>query len=623
MIKALAIGLVFLVADVSHGQTDTVKISSIHFKGNETFSEGTLLSLISLKQSTWFTSNYFNLNDLREDLKLIKTFYNRNGYPDIRIDGYNLSYNTDSSEVDVLINLSEGSPTVISNISFVGNRFYRQEDLYNNMSLNVGEIYEVVKIFRSRNNIKKMYFNAGYLDCTVTVDSVYSQIKHSARLLYKIFEGSRYKIGKIKIEGLIDVSPSIVMRELEFKENEFVNMDLITRTQRNLYRTTLFNSVIISPLASDDSDSTKKDILIKLREADLGLLDIAVGYGTLDKFRISSEVTYRNFLGAGYHASLKGKLSSLESGIQPSVTDPRIFGLPWSLDIFGQFAQRNEPAFRYRYWKAGLNFYRDFLERSKFILSGSYEEGYLHDLKFQLFGQELADSSLTPEFIEILNQIFNSMKVTVQKTSVKISFLHDLRDNLFDPSKGFYLKLSTEYITGIGDVEILGVKLRSTNNILKSEAALKYFYSPENSTVIASSVIIGLINNFLKDQEIFLLDDLFYAGGPNSIRGLGYELAGPLSKTGAPIGGKLKFVWNVIEFRQHILWIIGAVAFLDAGNVWANPDDLKLKDIRYSPGLGLRINTPIGLARVDYGFNPWPKPGESNGQLWFGIGYSF
>ena len=59
------------------------------------------------------------------------------------------------------------------------------------------------------------------------------------------------------------------------------------------------------------------------------------------------------------------------------------------------------------------------------------------------------------------------------------------------------------------------------------------------------------------------------------------------------------------------------------GNVWRTPQDFKLKNLRYSPGLGLRIDTPIGLARIDYGFNPWPKEGESNGQYWIGIGHAF
>ena len=619
--RIITIILVCLITAAVLGQADAVKINSIHFKGNESFGEGNLLSLMALKQSSWFTNNYFDPDDLKDDLKSIKTFYISRGFPDIDIESCKFVYNDDSSEVNILISLNEGSPTIIKEVKFRGNRFFSDEEIFSRLNLQKGERYEESKIFRSRNSIKKLYLNEGFLDATIEADSVYFRGDHSTNLVFIIVEGTRYKIDKIKIEGLDKVKPGLVTRELEFSENEFVSLELLTQTQKKLYHTLLFRSVIITPLTT--SDSSKKDILIKLTEDNLGLFDIAVGFGTLDKYRVSSEVSYRNFLGRGYRAVLKGKISAIEESIQPSITDPWIFGIPWGLDIFGQLALKKEPSFRYKYWEAGLNFYKEFLERSKLILTGTYEGGNISDFRFQVFAQDISDSTLTPELIDILNQLFSSMKITIRKTSAKVSLVHDLRDNLFDPSTGLYLNVSTEYITGDADVEILGISFRSRNNIMKSEALLKYFYSPESSTIIASSLSLGLINNFTKDEDIFLLDELFYAGGPNSIRGFGYQLAGPLSTTGAPTGGKVKLVWNLLEIRQHIIWIIGAVAFLDAGNVWSNPADFKLKTIRYSPGLGLRVNTPIGLARLDYGFNPWPKPGESKGHLWFGIGYSF
>jgi outer membrane protein insertion porin family len=185
------------------------------------------------------------------------------------------------------------------------------------------------------------------------------------------------------------------------------------------------------------------------------------------------------------------------------------------------------------------------------------------------------------------------------------------------------LDISSEFIYGVANLRFYEISLlHPINRILRNQAIFKYFYSVDHLTTVANSLDLGIINDFSGETVTFLLDDLFYAGGPSSIRGFGYQLVGPLSENNAPLGGELKLVWN-FELRRRIIWIISGVAFFDAGNVWAKPKDFKFNDLRCSPGLGLRVDTPIGTARLDYGFNPWPKNNEDRGQLWIGIGHSF
>jgi outer membrane translocation and assembly module TamA len=49
----------------------------------------------------------------------------------------------------------------------------------------------------------------------------------------------------------------------------------------------------------------------------------------------------------------------------------------------------------------------------------------------------------------------------------------------------------------------------------------------------------------------------------------------------------------------------------------------KFSDMRLSPGVGIRLSTPIGLARVDYGFNVDPSIGEPRGKIYFSMGQAF
>jgi translocation and assembly module TamA len=119
------------------------------------------------------------------------------------------------------------------------------------------------------------------------------------------------------------------------------------------------------------------------------------------------------------------------------------------------------------------------------------------------------------------------------------------------------------------------------------------------------------------------LNERFYAGGPNSLRGFGYQLVGPLDSDGDPTGGRLKLVWNLVEIRQAVYKMIGLALFADVGDILWQPEAFRLGNIRTSAGVGLRANTPIGIMRLDYGVNLKRKKGEPEAKLYFNMGQAF
>ena len=98
----------------------------------------------------------------------------------------------------------------------------------------------------------------------------------------------------------------------------------------------------------------------------------------------------------------------------------------------------------------------------------------------------------------------------------------------------------------------------------------------------------------------------YFLGGATNLRGWGRFDVAPLSGSGLPIGGHT-FANFSTELRVPIWGKLGGVLFLDGGNVWTNPWDFNLNDLRYDVGPGLRYNTPIGPFRVDLGY-----PAESD-----------
>ena len=100
----------------------------------------------------------------------------------------------------------------------------------------------------------------------------------------------------------------------------------------------------------------------------------------------------------------------------------------------------------------------------------------------------------------------------------------------------------------------------------------------------------------------------YFLGGSTNLRGWGRYEVSPLTGVGLPIGG-ISFVNFSTELRVPLVGKLGAVAFIDGGNVWTNPWDFNLNDLRYDVGTGLRYNTPVGPVRLDVGWQMNPIPG--------------
>lgn len=197
--------------------------------------------------------------------------------------------------------------------------------------------------------------------------------------------------------------------------------------------------------------------------------------------------------------------------------------------------------------------------------------------------------------------------------SLIITYAHDTRDNLFDPQEGTYLEWRNE---------IAGSFLSGDNTFARSILFIKKFIPGSDKTVFASAFEIGWMDYFGSSDEI-PLSERFYAGGPNSIRGFDYQLVGPLDSDRYPLGGRFKIVWNALEIRQSLYKIFGAVFFADMGNVWTDIRDFSIDDIRPSLGIGLRVASPIGILRLDYGLNLDKRPGEHRDRFHFNMGHAF
>jgi outer membrane protein assembly factor BamA len=200
-----------------------------------------------------------------------------------------------------------------------------------------------------------------------------------------------------------------------------------------------------------------------------------------------------------------------------------------------------------------------------------------------------------------------------------------------------------------GTAEYAGGFLKGTYRFARFTASWQGYTQPRRRWVLAYRVSGGLITavgespvSAARTDTLNLSripwDERFRTGGGSSVRGYRENLIGRLDSRGLAVGGLALFLSNV-ELRFPLFWIIQLGAFLDAGNVWADPSEIRPsrftgsfqnrtwdpKNVAYGTGAGIRFMTPVGPFRVDYGLKLGRAhaPGESGHEIHVALGQAF
>ena len=201
---------------------------------------------------------------------------------------------------------------------------------------------------------------------------------------------------------------------------------------------------------------------------------------------------------------------------------------------------------------------------------------------------------------------------SVDVAGIDLSALRDLRDNPLNPSRGSFLSLN---------VLVAPQELGSDFDFTREFAQVSFSMALGRSPLTwAQGYRLGLIQVFGGQRLSF--DDLFKAGGPNSVRGFDIDSLGPQSTNGQALGGEAVIVINQELRYRHARTGLGAAVFWDAGDVFAHAQDIDLP-LRHSLGFGLRYESPLGLLRFDVGFPLAKRPDERTYRFAFGLGQAF
>jgi outer membrane protein insertion porin family len=227
-------------------------------------------------------------------------------------------------------------------------------------------------------------------------------------------------------------------------------------------------------------------------------------------------------------------------------------------------------------------------------------------LQYQRVSIRDRDGEISP-VDELGNNLSFSGEGSDDLLTVQLGAVRDRRNNPLRPSQGSLLRLGVEQSIPVGQGSILLTRLRGSYS----------YFIPVNFTrftqgyqALAFNVQGGTVIGDLPPYEAFSL------GGSNSVRG--YDEG--------DLGAGRNFIQATAEYRFPLISVVGGALFVDfasdlgsGDNVPGNPAGVRDKPGNgFGYGVGVRVQSPLGPIRVDYGFND-----QGDSRLHFGIGERF
>ncbi len=592
-----------LVFKINEVKAEVVR--GIRFEGNTVFSDRKLKGIIRTKKKgilSFLTgSGKYRPEQIEQDIQLITYNYLNKGYMKVRVGQPKVEYNEQEKGLILTYYIDEGDPYRIGDIGFEGDILTTKEELQRKLHTMKGNLYSQKIMEEDLQKLTEFYGNQGYAFANINPQTSLHDDSKTADINFVIDQGRKVFIERINITGNTITRDKVIRRELKVVENSLYNEGLVRLSKRKLEQLGYFETVEVStPRGSSDD---KLVLNINVKEKPTGTFSVGAGFSSSESFLFTASVSKNNFLGLGISGSINAEISGRRQQFSFQVTDPYLFDTNWILQANGFRITSDFNDFRRKSFGGEVDLGRRIFDFSSFSIGYRIEDVKLDD--FDL---------IVPEFFKQ-----NADGLT---SSLVFQFQRDTRNNPIITTKGLYSNLSVEYAgNGLGgDVDFLRVT-----------ANQRVYFPLWKNSVLKFQGRVGYIKS-LGDEPVPLFER-FFTGGINSLRGYEFRSVGPSVTIPDGITGKdEEFVYGGnklllfnLEYEFPIYDAAGfrGVVFVDAGNTFAEDEDLNPLKLRADAGAGIRWLSPFGPLRFEWGFPFKRKPGEKRSVFNFTIGSFF
>ena len=490
---------------------------------------------------------------------------------------------------------------VTTGVSFEGNTVYSSEVLTKFMDIQPGQVLNSVSVGQKVQGINAAYARDGYM--LAHVDGI--RVDDQGVLHIHIVEGI---VEDIIPAGNKKTRNKVITREFVQKKGKPFNKFLVRRSVERVYNLGFFDDVNVRMLPGEQ-DPNNVIIEIDVLEHKTGTITLGAGYSKSDGLMGIVEFGEDNFRGTGdkfkVHWEIGGKKKY--KNYQISYLKPWIDSKGTSLgfsffnreDEYTDYNEDGNEVAEYNKKSRGFNisfgrqtgeYTRDYLTLESRKDSYKWDDdssGFRYD-KNAGKGTNWDNGSYNFASDNYVKNNFGRINsVTWQK-------VYDSRDNIYEPTRGRRISYTTQWA---------GHGLGGDFDFYKFTAETRMYKKLGAKNVLAFRARAGFIQGDAPYSQLFTL------GGADSLRG--YE--------DDQFRGK-KMYNATLEFRFPIVKKVSGVLFTDIGDAWDAPNVTwynSKKTFNYGVGAGVRITTPIGPVKLDYGV------GKHKNKFHFSFGTQF
>ncbi|OQX54141.1 MAG: outer membrane protein assembly factor BamA [Candidatus Omnitrophica bacterium 4484_213] len=578
-----------------------IRIRRIFVEGNKEFSDKRILKLLKTKKKWWFNSGFFKEDVFKKDLERAKEFYQDAGYSDVKIVP-DISYDERMRNMFITLNITEGNKYNVGKIIIKGNKAFEETEIKKELKLLPNTIFSDKKMREDARNIERFYFDRGYISCSVFPKTLLDKRTGKIDIVFQLEEGDLTYVNRVDIKGNAITRDVVIRRELEILPGDRFDGQKLRQSRESLKNLDYFEEINYD--IRDTAVSDKKDLVVEVKEKKTGEFSFGGGYSSVDKGIGFLEIAQRNFdinnfptfSGGGQDLRLRAELGRRRTDYLLSFTEPWFAGRPLSVgfDLYNRTWEREED---YDEARAG----------GDIRLGKVFNRIWRWNLTYCLEEVEISDISGNSSGIkDIIDEEGENML-----SSLTGQIIRDTRDSKMDPHKGSVFTNSLKF-AGLGGDKKFSKYISEINQYISPGEESRF-----RDLILELRLRVGVINDW--NNSGVPIYERFYAGGAGTIRGYKYRKVGP-RVFGEPVGGNSMLIANSELTFPLIKRVIKAALFYDLGNVWAKSSDIDLSDLKAGAGLGIRINTPIGPLKLDYGYGFDPDPGEKKeGHFYFSM----
>ncbi|MGH8401212.1 MAG: outer membrane protein assembly factor BamA, partial [Gammaproteobacteria bacterium] len=537
----------------------------------------------------------------------------------------------DRTGVYITVHITEGQVYKVKSVKLAGDFAIPEDDLKQLILIKPGSTFSLALInLTSDLMTKRLGFN-GFAFAKVHSIPNIDRVNKVVSLTFSVDPGSRVYVRHINFSGSTNTDEQVFRREMRQFEGTWYSTFDAERARVRLERLAWVKDAKVDTTRIPGKDD-QIDLDYDIEERPGGTATIGVGYGDQSGFIIDGSIVNADFMGTGERVGINANRSYIGHQYSLSFTDPyytidgisrtiNIFGSrtsqltitssPFSTQTFGGLLSFNIPLSEYSSWGVGATYSHNEI----YSQTGTSPE-VVSFLQNPVNGRVSYTSEICGDPLHGFTFYCLMPGLSYNTLEPQLSFVRDTRNRVIFADYGS--RSSVSLTAAVPGADLRYYLLQYTQ--LSFIPLFKGFIYGLNGEMDYGSA-------YGKDRQYPPFKN-FFAGGPETVRGWQESTLGPYDLSNSyPIGGRaMVYMQNELilpDFSSKPGTVNRSsrfALFIDAGNVFTEPGDIRLHDLRVSAGFAATFLTPLGAMKFSYAFPLNPKPGDRTERFQFTIG---